>query len=172
MKKSISLLLCLLMALSLSACGKQAVPAVSTDSDGDTPDGGASMVNPWLDYDSPEEAIAAVGFSVTAPEEVEGFDAPVYRVMNGELLEVLYPCADGELRIRKAAGEEDISGDYNTYAETQTVSTPGEDGVVTMKGDGDTVSCATWCSGAYTYSVTARPGVDVLTMTDLVNTVH
>lgn len=172
MKKTVSLLLCLLLALSLSACGKQAVPAANTDPDDDTPDGNASVANPWVDYDSPDEAIAAVGFNITVPEEIEGFDAPIYRVMSNELLEVLYPCTDGGLRIRKAAGEEDISGDYNTYAETQTVSTPGEDGVVTLKGSGGSVSCATWISGAYTYSITAQPGVDVLTMTDLVNTVH
>lgn len=172
MKKTVSLLLCLLLALSLSACGKQAATAADTDHDSNIPDGGTAMANPWVDYESLDEAIAAVGFSVTVPEEIEGFDAPVYRVMNNELLEVLYPCTDGDLRIRKAAGEEDISGDYNAYSETQTVSTPGEDGVVTMKGNGGSVGCATWCSGAYTYSITAQPGVDVLTMTDLVNTVH
>ena len=126
MKKTVPLLLCLLMALSLSACGKQAVPAASTDTDAenDTPTANAAVANPWVDFDSPDEAIAAAGFNIAVPEEIEGFDKPIYRVMNNELLEVLYPCADGDLRIRKAAGEEDISGDYNTYEETQTVPPP------------------------------------------------
>lgn len=166
MKRIISLLLTLLLLCGMTACGTKGMQEEEPPADN------TMVANPWVEYDTRELAIAAAGFDMTAPESMEGYDAPIYRVMNAELLEVLYQSAAGEVRIRKAVGEEDISGDHNTYEETQTIATPGEDGVVTMAGSGGAVACATWHSGAYTYAITADPGLDVPAVADLVNAVH
>ena len=58
-----------------------------------------------------------------------------------------------QMVIRKASGageNADISGDYNVYNETSTV-TVGEY-TVTLKGNDQKVNLATWTSGDYAYS--------------------
>ena len=65
-----------------------------------------------------------------------------------KMLEIIFRTALGdEVRIRKAPGSDDISGDYNTYDNISY-----EDGV-TMKGNGESFSNATWFRDGYTYSI-------------------
>ena len=73
--------------------------------------------NPWSDWDSIEEAEAAVGFSFALPEVIaDTYVAEVFRTMNDELIEVVYRDEGFEVCVRKRKGEgQDISGDYNVY---------------------------------------------------------
>ena len=76
-----------------------------------------AIANPWSDWDSVEEAEAAVGFSFGLPDVIaDHFTATVFRTMNDELIEIIYRDQDAEICVRKKAGEEqDLSGDYNQY---------------------------------------------------------
>lgn len=78
---------------------------------------------------------------------------------------------DAEIRIRKAIGTEDISGDYTKYAQENAVTVGALN--VTMKGANDSVSVATWASGGYTYSIGAyaQAGISVDVMTRLITSV-
>ena len=53
-----------------------------------------------------------------------------------------------EIRIRKASGNEDISGDYTQYTDTN-IATIGEL-KVTMKGENGQTNLATWTDNGYT----------------------
>ena len=74
--------------------------------------------------------------------------------MNNSLIHITYydSEADGNrVVLRKAAGVDDISGDYNEYP---TVSTVDYNGVnVTMRGENDTFSGAIWTVDGASYSV-------------------
>ena len=90
--------------------------------------------------------------------------------MNDEMLEVVYVNGEDETgRVRKARGSEDISGDYNEYAETETVSVGGID--VLLKGDAELVKLAVWTNDGYAYSVSSEAGMTADEMMALVSAV-
>lgn len=175
MKRTIIFALSAALALSLTACG--AVPKESAGGEEPAVIGGDSatwgpdlngeedvqLPNPFTEYDSLEEAAEAAGFSMTVPETVDGCSERVFRVLGagGEdaMLEVI--CRDGEagereVRIRKAPGAEDISGDYNQYAQSETVDVGGLE--VTMRGDNGLVRLAAWTADGCTYSLAVYGG--------------
>ncbi len=117
----------------------------------------SQIANPCVQYDTLQEAEAVCGFELTLPETVSTAD---YRVISGEVLEVIVrDDSDGleVFRIRKAAGEGDISGDYNPYEETEDLTI--DDRTVTVKGNGGSVSNAIWEDDGYAYAVQFAEGV-------------
>ncbi len=172
MKKVFAFVLTAAVLLSLAACST----AAKTDRADETPAAeqtqtdNTQIPNPWTDYDSLDEAIAAAGFDCTIPDTIGGCSEKAFRVPDADgetMLEVIY--ADGETeiaRVRKAPGTEDISGDYNTYAE-QTELTSG-DAAVTMKGADGLVQLAIWQADGYTYAVSVENGLTADAMAELV----
>lgn len=119
--------------------------------------------NPFTDYTSMDEAAAAAGFSLTVPDTMNNYSDRIIRAMTSEdtasMIEVIY-CngnenedtdVENEIRIRKAYGTEDISGDYTEYSESSTVMV--ENIPVSVKGDNGKIRLATWTNGDYTYSI-------------------
>lgn len=162
MKKLISLMLGILILLSLTACENNGDPAVwKTDLDSDEKSD-VEIPNPFTEYASMAEAEAAAGFSLTVPEAMNDSKRTI-RTMTGDdntaMIEVIY-CNDNEdegtdekseIRIRKAVGSEDISGDYTNYSENFTVMI--ENIPVSIKGENGKIQLATWTNGDYTYSI-------------------
>ena len=162
MKRLFAVIMMLLTILSLAACGN------STDSD--EPDI-IGMPNPFTDFDTLAEAEKQTGFDITLPDAIGSSENKIYRAMNDEMLEVIYMNGEDETgRIRKARGSEDISGDYNEYAETETVSVDGID--VLFKGDAGLVKLAVWTNDGYAYSVSTEAGLSADGMTALVSAVN
>ena len=101
------------------------------------------------------------GFDITVPDPLDDTWKGVYRVdVDGELIEVIYNQGNPDdsweaYRIRKGAGTDDVSGDYNDYAETSQEEVDGK--TVTLKGEGGKVMLATWTDGGYSYSISAAP---------------
>ena len=106
----------------------------------------AQLANPFTDTDTLEEAQEIAGFEMEVPAAVSPYTVVSYRAIEGEMLEVIFSDRKGEegYRIRKAAGEDDISGDYNEYAKEKTFRL--SDGTkVTLRGDKeDAWSVAVW----------------------------
>ena len=160
MKKLFAVIMMLLTILSLAACG-------STDSD--EPDI-IGMPNPFTDFNTLAEAEKQTGFYITLPDAIGSSNNKIYRAMNDEMLEVIYVNGEDETgHIRKARGSEDISGDYNEYAETETVSVGGID--VLLKGDAGLVKLAVWTNDGYAYSVSSEAGMTADEMMALVSAV-
>lgn len=120
---------------------------ISTDSDNKT-----QISNPFVNCKSLEDAAKLAGFSLTAPAKLGGYATSKIQVVNNQMIQVIYTDADNQTRtLRKAIGTEDISGDYTDYAQTNTVAVGTLQ--VTMKGNNDTVSVATWTAGGFTYAI-------------------
>lgn len=195
MKKMIALALSAVMALSLVACGEKGntvdgnanivgddpatwEPTITIDSeqkfDIEIPD-------PFSECSSLEEAAQNAGFSFNVPETVDGYAQRIIRTTAGEegsaMIEVIYQNEiDGnentdsadEIRMRKANGDEDISGDYTEYSETSSLTVGNIQ--VTAKGGHGNINLATWTDNGYTYSigVYSKTGITAEEMYDFI----
>lgn len=125
--------------------------------------------NPFTDHDTLEEAGKVAGFDLAVPEKVNGSPRQNIQTMDSGMIQVFYGDGENEICIRKAPGNEDISGDYNSYAQVTAADVNGVK--VTMKGENGLVRLAIWISGGYTYSISARAGMSSSDMSALVRLV-
>ena len=148
--------------ISLTACG------VSNQTGGSSEVGGNDQIpNPWVDCSDMAVAKLVAGFDFTVPDSAAGLTDRTIQAVEDEIIQVIYEDGSDDnsnyVYLRKGAGSDDVSGDYNAYSDTQTVDVNGAS--VTVKGEGGVWKLATWTQGDYTYSISA-PGfnsVDELT---------
>ena len=120
----------------------------------------ADMINPVSEYETLSAAQRAAGVEIEIPDGPEGYPVTCYHaIKNIGLLEIVY--LDGPAnsedskegyRVRKQAGEDDISGDYNEYSEIMEQEVEGGR-IVTLKGNDGAIYCMTWTDGGYSYAV-------------------
>lgn len=198
MKKAIALLVGTVMAMSLVACSSKEsstgsdVNAPAGDPDTGRPSldsgrtsGDVRIPNPFSEYGSMEEASENAGFSFDVPDSIDGYARRIIRVMadedGGAMIEVIYQNEiDGnentgsrdEIRMRKASGDEDISGDYTEYSEISTITV--ENARVTIKGENGRANLAIWTDGGYAYSIGAYSefGISTEEMSGFIATVR
>lgn len=152
MKKMVVMTLCAVMTVTAAGCGKKdsVQPSAETQTVG--------IANPFKDCASVEEAGELAGFDFTVPESLEGYGEPSYSAIENDLAQVIYRDGDdNRLLIRKAAGNDDISGDYNDYPEINTVSVGGLE--VTVKGNDGKMNVAIWTNDGYTFAIMADNAV-------------
>ena len=153
MKKLLALMLCAACLVSLAACGSRGEPEVTETDDSAEITG---IANPFVDYDSLEDACAVVGFDFTVPETIGDCPIESVQVMDGRMIQVTY--CDGEadgnrVILRKAAGTEDISGDYNQY--DVGIVACGSERSAEFRGVEQDFYVATWTTiDGYTYALT------------------
>ena len=111
------------------------------------------MAIPQIEEMSSVEALSAK--SGVPLKELTGIPFPVehtqYVSYWENLAEIEYSGGADTLCYRKSQGTEDNSGDYNVYDREETVEIAGS--TVTLKGEGDTFTLATWTDGSYVCSV-------------------
>ena len=117
--------------------------------------GMTGMANPFITVDTIADAEAGAGFSFLAPEEIEGYTISHISYIKDSMIEVIYG-NDNEIRVRKYSGQDDISGDYNTYARTEESIIDGLN--VTLKLN-DKVHTMIWTDGDYSYAVLSVSGI-------------
>lgn len=107
--------------------------------------------NPFTDCDTLADAAALAGFDIIVPDSVDGYEERAITAAENDMIQVLYLHGDDEICVRKAAGEEDCSGDYNECSEEKTVTVGDRE--VTMRGNNGKVMVAVWTEGGYSYSI-------------------
>ena len=148
------LLLLSMLCLAVLSCGKkeevkEEVAEVSTTQSQDY-----GVPNPFEIVDTLDEAAKIAGFSLEAPTEYADYNSLVIQAIADDMIEVIYFDAEKThegLRIRKANGTDDISGDYNEYKEVNVVKVGELE--VTEKGNDGNISIASWTDGTYSYSI-------------------
>ena len=198
-KKWMALVLCAVLALSLVACGTSGnntqndttddtsnsttddttndtgstnSGATDTDTSADTADGSTEIANPYVDCETLEEAGELAGFDISVPDEIDGgYTQGTIQAVENEMIQVIYTTEAGEeITLRKGTGTEDISGDYNEYAEENTLDVDGTS--VTARGSDGLVYAATWTDGTYTYAITASAGLESDSVSALVPSIQ
>lgn len=178
--KTLMIVMTGVLAVSMAACGgaekKQTESAAATEANTEpateteimttevmtteTETEAAEISNPVSEYETLSAAQRGAGVEIEIPEGPAGYPVTCYHAIKSlGLLEIVYldgPASSADskegYRIRKAAGEEDISGDYNEYSEVMEQEM--EDGrMVTLKGNDGAVYCMIWTDGGYSYAV-------------------
>ena len=149
------LLLLSMLCLAIIACGKkeevkeEVAQATEVSQPADV-----GVPNPFEIVDTLDEAAKIAGFSLEAPTEYADYNSLVIQAIADDMIEVIYFDAEKThegLRIRKANGTDDISGDYNEYKEVNVVKVGELE--VTEKGNDGNISIASWTDGTYSYSI-------------------
>ena len=156
-----------LCVLALAGCGSAKENAAD-----ETPESSADteIAVPFHEADSEEEAEKEAGFVISVPETVNGAVSRKFIVFNDHtLIDVRYLDAEGNevLSVRKCTEQENVSGDYNEYAEEKTVVSGSV--TVTAKENDGTVYTAEWNDGTYGYSLHSDAGMDEDTLVSLVS---
>jgi len=149
------ILLISLLCLAIIACGKkEEVKEEVAQATEVTQPSDVGAPNPYEIVDTLDEAAKIAGFSLEAPIEYADYNSLVIQAIADDMIEVIYFDAEKThegLRIRKAVGTDDISGDYNEYKEENVVKVGELE--VTEKGNDGNISVASWTDGTYSYSI-------------------
>lgn len=174
-------IVCTIAALLLAACAPSAAapsalpseePAGSTENAEDAFTGTDPSTWGPTEHTSLEEAETDAGIELTLPDEIAGLKPTVFLTWyERAYIDAVYTDSDGEsmARVRKAAGDTDVSGDYNEYAEISEESIDGMN--VTFKGENGKIMLAIWTDSGYTYAVAADAGISADDMSALVRLV-
>ena len=133
--------------------------------DTDTPAG------PQVVTGGPGDTAGTLGFELHAPDTWLDSEEPVYSVIAGTIAEASYRAGDKEvLNIRKAAGNDDISGDYNEYENETVLILDGLD--ITCRGNDDLWNLLLWTKGGYTYAAGIPDGIRTEDIAELVSSIE
>ena len=118
-----------------------------------------------------EELTNAVGFDV---EEIDNLsfvsEEQEYVAYWGDMAQITY-MGEGKTAIfRKSKGNEDNSGDYNSYSSIQEIS--AGDITVTLKGDSEAFTLAIWSDDGFSYSIQLSDGQSATEWVALVSEIH
>ena len=170
-KKVTLMILCAATMLSMAACGEKQDKTIGAETTSQTvaenedkiPTDGTvateeiligdntQIPNPFVDCDTLADAAALAGFDIIVPDSVDGYEERAITAMENNMIQVLYLHGDDQVCVRKAATDEDCSGDYKAYSEEKTVTVGDKE--VTMRGNNGKVMVAVWSEGGYSYSI-------------------
>ena len=148
------ILLMSLLCLAIIACGKKEEAKQETaETTNVKQEQDFGVPNPYEIVDTLDEASKIAGFTLSVPASYEDYKKQVIQAIEDDMIEVIYfNDTDSEgLRIRKAKGTDDISGDYNEYKDVEIVKVG--DFQITEKGSEGSISVATWNDGTYSYAI-------------------
>lgn len=152
MKKFIAITLCVVMAISFAACSNNSESK-------DTPQkqslgNDIEIPSPFVDCKTMEEAEKIAGFTVTIPEKMpEGYEQKLIQAVENDMVQVFYENGENEILIRKAKGNQDISGNYNEYKESKIITVDSV--TVSTRGNDGKVNLSTWINGEFSFAILA-----------------
>ena len=73
------------------------------------------------------------------------------------MAQITYRSGDASVTLRKAPGDEDISGDYNVYESVRELQLGSV--AVTVKGSGNDCALALWQQNGFSYALSFEPGI-------------
>ena len=118
----------------------------------------ASPSSSTVECASIKELSETVGFTVedvtlaaADPEQIQ------YLSFFGKIAQISVQGSGQNFTFRKAEGNDDVSGDYNSYEDEKIVKAEGID--VTLKGEGGEVLLAIWQENGFSYSIAFSPAV-------------
>ena len=116
-----------------------------------------AVESPYQEVNSLQEASKIAGFDMKVPDSIGEYSNQLISVIDSNIIEVRSLSSDEQstgIIIRKSGGDEDISGDYNTYSTNIAEHIDGKN--VNLRGDGEKIFVTTWTEDGFSYAVTAN----------------
>ena len=131
----------------------------------DSDDEIVGMANPFVDYETLDEAKKAIKFSAKTPSYTpSGYKLDNISVMSGEMLQLIYKNGEDEICFRTEKTAEDISGDYNEYKNNTVKKINGIE--TKLRGNKD-IAGAVWQDGDTAYSIYANKEISETEITKI-----
>ncbi len=154
MKKLITITLCAVMALSITACFNDK-PEAKADPQKQT--NNVEIPNPWVVCENIADAEKLAGFTATLPNTIpDDYTQKSIEAVKDNTVQIIYENGENKIVFRQAKGNDDVSGDYNEYKENNTLTVGNL--TVIVKGNGGKVNLATWVSGEFSFAISVNPG--------------
>lgn len=136
--------------------------------------GDVEIPSPFHEFSTLAEAETFAGFKMTLPANMPaGYTQQLIEAVEKDMIQVIYQTGNEQLMIRKANGNKDISGDYNEYSESKSL-TVGDKKVAT-KGNNGSIQVATWTEGEYSYSIRSNSdgvALDAATVSTMIEAIR
>lgn len=107
----------------------------------------------YVDFDSQTQADQAAGFTLSAPDSINGFSDKTYAIVEDYISDVMYADEDGKVAVivHKCRKDDLEEADTNEYRQTNIVDIGGME--VSLKGADDLVQSMMWERDGYYYQV-------------------
>lgn len=163
-----------------TSTGSATTTSSSTVPSADAGEGSSSSIGtPFTEVSTVQEAADLVGFGMDGPEDINGYSLSTILAFTSSdpMIDMRYLKGSDEIALRKAKATDnassDISGDYNEYDETGTVTNPSDDSMdATTYGKDGLVYKMIWGHDGYVYSMTSTAGLDTDTAAQLLVQVY
>lgn len=164
------LLIVLCAFFMMAACAPKETEVTNPEDNGAAL-GGVTIANPFVDYDSLEEACEAANETIYLMDGFAGREVSEFRAMPGKMLEVIYGEVGDMIKVRKTSGVEDNSGNYS--ADVFEESTMEYHGItLNIQSKDDLVRVAYWSLDNKSYSMTSDAGIETADLLSLVDIIH
>ena len=151
-KKMITVLVSVVVVVGVIVLGNHMMSNDKSENNMIGGNGTATIANPWVPYDTLEEVEKVAGYGIDVPSELNGLPFEKYRVLNdNEMISACFMKGEETYTVRKAKGDEDISGNYTSYDETEVVEMDGIS--IELQGNDGMVSLVNWTMDGYSYSL-------------------
>ncbi|MHA6529846.1 DUF4367 domain-containing protein [Paenibacillus sp. BAC0078] len=139
---------------ALVICIVVAVPSLKTPEISAPP---VENSSPFIDYKNLAELSNSLSFPLYVPADLpEGYKLEAISALFGDTAQLSYTDGTSKITFRMREGKEDVSGDYNKYAQVEAV--PMDRGELTLKGSNGLFSIVTWVKDGYSFSIsTTKP---------------
>lgn len=136
-------------------------------------DNNVQMPNPFIIYDNLDAAKKALSFNPLVPSDAPtGYSIREISAIGNDFLQIIYgnDNQDKTIYYRTAKGNEDISGDYNIYSNTKTITVNGNN--ITIKGNNNLYNNATWYDTNHAFSIYSNDGISKETMENIIKSIN
>lgn len=133
-------------------------------------DGYTQIPNPFVEYDSIENAKKAISFDFVYPTKLpKGYKIDTISTMEDNFIQIFYKNGEKEINYRIALGNNDISGDYNVYKNIEKININDLD--VTVRKNDDTLS-AIWTKGDNTFSIFSNDKISQEELIEIISSIQ
>jgi hypothetical protein len=165
MKKIFAIIVAVVLIFVFAACKQDASPAggsVQTEAPAQ-----AELPNPVVEVDGSAD-FEPLGFTITAPQ---GSENASYSIISDSIAQIDFTLDRRAYTYRAARTDEDISGVYETFDETeQSIDLEAEDFLVSVRlrtiGGGENGALATWSLDGVMYSMYSPDASDFDSISD------
>lgn len=165
MKKIIIIMFCMVISFSAISCEKE----YNVDDGQLNTDNEYEIESPIVECSTVQEAQEIVGFEIHLPNNISNFNIETVNVYDDSMIDIIYKNENQEeIRVRKAKGSDDISGDYTVYNQEGTIVVGNIDFYI--KGNDGNINLITWTNNGYTHAISLDK--QILKTNDIANFVE